>query len=552
MLKTRRVNFSPTTRSHRIELLAGVGLTAVLIGLHVMMLMHAGPLWRDEISSLTLATRSSWGEVWKTLIYDPCPLLFFLLLRCWHAIVGGSDFALRMLGFLIGMFAIAAFWIGGRLTARRVPLLALALLGFSPTLITWGDSLRAYGLAVGCIAIAFGCFWRVIEKPRPLIVCAATVAAVCSVQSLFTNALLIFACGTAAALVALRRAQWQRAVLVLAIGGVAGVSLVPYLSVLQTTQDWAAIRAYPLPLRAYTDVLRESLEQAGPATSWVWMILAVAAVGLAFRGQRARSGDPQESLRGDVALYGIIAATIGFVTTIAFFRVLSWPTSVWYYLPMLAVAALAIDASFELPSLLRKAPIIRVSLAIALVLLALPAVAAKVQVRASNLDIVADLLEKQSAPEDLVVLQPFTDGITFQRYFDGKARWVTIPILQDLTLHRWDQMMEQLRRPDAIRPVLDDVARTLQAGHRVWVISTYPIFAQPAVPPPVPPLKSGDSRRLGNFVSGWAAQLIHQLQTQAATMNGVTVPGDQTVSPYEQGQLVLFSGWKEGAPASSP
>lgn len=546
------MNSEDPAKSQRIELLAGVGLTAVLLAVHIVMLLHAGPLWRDEISSVTLATRSSLAEFWATLIYDPCPAFFFILLRAWHALVGNSDFALRVLGFLIGVFAIAAFWIAGRLTARRPPLIALGLLGFSPTLIVWGDSLRAYGLAVACIAITFGCFWRVIENPRASVVFAATAAAIASVQSLFTNALLIFACGTAAAVVAVRRGEWPRALLVLGIGGVAGITLLPYVPVLQTTKDWATIRSYALPLRAYTDVLREALEQAGPAAPWAWIVLALAALLSAILLQRGGATDQQAARRADAALYAVIATGIAFFATIAFFRALSWPTSIWYYLPMLAVAAVSIDLALDLSRLVGKASLIRAATAIVLVLLSLSAVVAKVQVRASNLDIVADLLERQAGPEDLIVLQPFTDGITFQRYFNGPTKWMTIPVLEDLTLHRWDHMMDQLRRPDAIRPVLDNVARTLHRGNKVWVISTYPIFAQEKRPPPVRPLQPGDQRRLGNFVSGWAALLVHQLQTHAASMSGVMLPGDQTVNPYEDAHIVMFSGWKDAPAGSAP
>src|SRR6478672_9082089 len=117
-------------RLQRIELLLAVVLTVGLIGLHFVALFSTGPLWRDEISSLTLATKPTWREVWSTLVYDPFPALFFTTLRTWHAFFGGTDFTLRVLGCGIGLICLAGFWISARSTNRRsAPLLALALLG---------------------------------------------------------------------------------------------------------------------------------------------------------------------------------------------------------------------------------------------------------------------------------------------------------------------------------------------------------------------------------------------------------------------------------------
>src|SRR6202011_5552740 len=152
------------------------------------------------------------------------------------------------LGCVIGLLCLTGFWISARWTNRRSPLLALALLGLSPTLIVWGDSLRAYGIAVFCIVIAFAAFWVVINDPRPATVAAATVAAVLSAQAIFTHAPLLFACGLSAAIVAARRRRWSCALIPLGIGAFAALSLLPYAGVLRATADWAEIRKFPLPL----------------------------------------------------------------------------------------------------------------------------------------------------------------------------------------------------------------------------------------------------------------------------------------------------------------
>ena len=46
----------------RVEWLAAVALSFVALALHLRLLRHAGPLWRDEISSLNLAMAASLGQ----------------------------------------------------------------------------------------------------------------------------------------------------------------------------------------------------------------------------------------------------------------------------------------------------------------------------------------------------------------------------------------------------------------------------------------------------------------------------------------------------------
>jgi hypothetical protein len=41
------------------------------VALHFNVMRHAGPLWRDEISSLNLATKPTLTEFWSSLTFDP-------------------------------------------------------------------------------------------------------------------------------------------------------------------------------------------------------------------------------------------------------------------------------------------------------------------------------------------------------------------------------------------------------------------------------------------------------------------------------------------------
>ena len=527
-------------RLQRIEFLIAILFTVILVALHLLALVSAGPLWRDEISSVTLATKPTWGEVWRTLVYDPFPALFFTTLRVWHGVFGGSDFALRCLGFAIGLLCLAGVWVGAHWMKRRPPLLALALLGLSPTLIVWGDSLRAYGLAVLCIIIAFAGFWAVVNRPTPLVIFAATAAAVLAAQAIFTNAPLLFACGIAAAIIAVRRGQWKLALLVITIGVVAALTLFPYLGVLRATNDWAEIRKVPLPVSAHIGVLRDALLNGGAASHWLWIALAVIAVAVAILSN-LRGLWPDT---GDMRLYALIAAVIGCATTVIFFYRLQWPSNIWYYLPMLGLVAIAIDVILDFGAL-RWGIAGRILVAIVCLLSSITLVVTRVQVRASNLDVIAATLEKHAGPNDLIVLYPFVDGITFSRYYHGATPWVTIPQIGDLSLHRWDLLMQQARQENAIAPVLDQIDKTLRSGNQVWLATTFPLVASEGPPSPVLPLQDSQPRRIGYFLGGWRELLVANLREHAERSNPVNIPIEQPVNRYERSRLFVFSGWQD-------
>ena len=162
---------------------AGI-LTLVIVFAHVRVLQHAGPLRRDEISSLRVATMPTFSAFWAALIYDPFPALFFALLHFWEwSGMGGSDQNLRYLGFFVGIGITVALWITGWSIKKAPPVLALVLFGLSPVALVWGDSLRAYGF--GCVwnILAIGLIWKLVcERPRTSDILFATLAALLSVR----------------------------------------------------------------------------------------------------------------------------------------------------------------------------------------------------------------------------------------------------------------------------------------------------------------------------------------------------------------------------------
>ena len=81
----------------RAEWTAAVLLTVAVGGLHLLRLLHAGGLWRDEAAAVAFATLPTVREVASSFQHEAFPLLFPLAVRGWAAVWGDRDLALRAL-----------------------------------------------------------------------------------------------------------------------------------------------------------------------------------------------------------------------------------------------------------------------------------------------------------------------------------------------------------------------------------------------------------------------------------------------------------------------
>ena len=122
-------------------------VTLCAVYLHALFLLSAGGLWRDEANLVHLSLLPSVSEVWQNLPHESFPILMPLAVRAWSAAgFGNTDIGLRVLGLLVGMFLLLAFWFASWTMRNGPPLLAVTLAGLNVTLVRAGDSLRAYGL----------------------------------------------------------------------------------------------------------------------------------------------------------------------------------------------------------------------------------------------------------------------------------------------------------------------------------------------------------------------------------------------------------------------
>src|SRR5262249_6372660 len=137
------------------------GVVIAACWLHWRLFKNSGPLWRDEVSCVGLATVPTLAEFWEKLtVGSASPVLCPLVIRSWAGLFSQRDASLRTLGLLTGLVLIGALWFNARALGGRLPVLSLALVVCNAIVIRWGDTLRPYGLGTVLIVVAHALFWR--------------------------------------------------------------------------------------------------------------------------------------------------------------------------------------------------------------------------------------------------------------------------------------------------------------------------------------------------------------------------------------------------------
>jgi len=533
----------------RLCLVAAILITAAIVWLHVFFLFHAGGFWRDEVNLINLAAGHSLADMKK----DSFPVLMPLLVRCWSAIgPGKNDLTLRLLGTLIGLGIPAAFWLIAWKARRSPPLLSLSLFCLNSTLLVFGDSLRAYGLGSLLIVLTAAGAAAFLRRPSWWRTGGLALLAVLSVQTLFHNAILVGAICIGAWAVCWRRKNRMTAVQIFLAGLAAAVSLLPYMPGWVAGRESSAVIRTGLKSWRFTAAFQDALGFPREAYFYVWAMLALVLVILAaaalFRARKV-SAAPGAGVDDSSLFAGatVLVAVAGFVL---FLWLAAFPSQSWYLLPLMALTA----AGFEigLPHWRGKMHALLFGLVAATTLMAIPQASRDLHNRFTNIDAWAGELNTFSSPDDYIVVVPWFCGITFDHYFRGPAAWTTLPPLTDHATHRYDLVRIQIQNTNAIQPVLERMATTLQHGHRVWVLAGVGLMDVPepgtSAPPSLPPAplkNSGWSE--APYTRVWDSQVAHLLGDHALRFARVENPtaGMQII---ENTELFLAEGWKNQKP----
>lgn len=517
-------------------------LTALAVALHSLFLTHAGALWRDEASTVWLATQPSLGDVWHWLPYDHCPPMVHLAIRAWWLLgLADSDLSLRMLGLLLGLLQLAAFWIAIGAMRRRPPILPLALVGINATVITVGDSFRGYGLGGIFAILVVAAMWRLVQRPNRASAIVAAGAAVLSVQCLYQNAIFVLATCCGAVSVFLLRRRWAETRWPLGVGALAAASLLPYLDIVRRAQEWYALEKAGFQWTGGWQNLSVATGYPLPAFNWVWVALCVVAVGVLGVSLFRRAFGPPQKNGNDLTPFAGVAMVVALVTFAVFLKTADLPTQAWYYTTLIAFVAVCLDAIFSTTH--RWARLALVPFAawagIAALLWGLPTL----ETRQTNVDTLAARLNGEVSIDDYVIVHPWYCGATFARYYTGAAPWTTLPPLEDHHLHRYDLLKVEIQKERPIDSVLQRIAMTLQRGHRVWLVGWIPLDGTP--PPDIRPAPNNPWGWFDEPYSlVWGMQAGYFITSHATGGEVFMKPSPSGVNAFENLPVVVVTGWR--------
>ena len=509
--------------------------------LHVLFLLSAGGLWRDEAAFVHLSLLPSLSDMWQTLGYDHSPILMPLAVRAWSAAgLGNTDFGLRALGLCVGLFLLAAFWFASWTMRNGAPLLAVTLAGLNVTMVRAGDSLRGYGLGSALAVLTLAVIWRLTCRPSLAAFSCAAAVAVLSVQSLYQNAFFVFAaCCGGFVLCAIER-RWRDTLPLFAVGAAAAVSLLPYIPLIVRSQDSYIIAKVGFHFSHGWQQLSLATGSPLPVFTWVWVALWIGAVAAAICVLFWHRDRFPDRVRGLVLFAGtsLILGAVGFAF---FLKLAELPTQPWYYVPLMAFSAVCLDTIFFTAWRWARpaATILAVVTTATAFLFELPPVIC----RQTNVDFIAAQLSTQVAPNDYVIVHPWHCGATFQRYYKGAAPWTTLPPLGDHGVHRYDLLKAKMQTKDPIAPVIDRITSTLQSGNRVWLVGKLPFTQEPL--PEIRPAPNNPWGWFDPFYSlYWGEQVTQFLSAHSQRSDVVMPPSTNCVNPFENLQLVAVAGWK--------
>jgi hypothetical protein len=123
--------------------------------------------WLDELVTVSLLDRGLGDLVGEVRETEATPYLYYLLAWPWTRLAGFGEVGLRSLSAVLGTAAIpVAYGAGSAFAARRVGLIAAALVAVHPFLVWYAQEARAYSLLVflGACSVLF--LGRALQAPR--------------------------------------------------------------------------------------------------------------------------------------------------------------------------------------------------------------------------------------------------------------------------------------------------------------------------------------------------------------------------------------------------
>lgn len=527
---------------------AGLFLTLIVIYLHAFNFSRVGGLWRDEANSVTMALLPDFSRFWSALQYDSFPVIHYLVIRSWSFLFGSADTSLRFMGLTVGVLFVAALWCKAASFGKKAPIISLLLIGMNPLAIRFLDSVRPYGLAALTIVLSFTVVWRMLRNYNLQTLVLATVILIFTVQILFQSAIFVLAIGISAILTAFMQGGLRRAVKLTLPFLFAALSLVPYLSHLQKSKEWSPVAMAPPASQELFKGLLRLINVPFPWMMLVWFLfMAVTVFWIVFATWRSyvpRDIDPDTvAQRLYCSLTLVISATL-YILFLAGFTGIS--PKAWHYLPLLVLMVISAESLIDECLMAARLHLFMIVFVLVIAVSTFYHSSKYLQVRFTSMDIVAAAISSAVSANDLVVVMPWFYGVSFNRYYNGIAPWVSFPSLREKSLHRFDMIKERIAKPEMISADLEIITTTLKKGGKVWIIgSAYAMQPGKAVLllPPAPLPKSGWSS--SPYLDNWTEYLSSILATHTLEGEQLAINTPEMLIPYEAPAIRVYQGYKD-------
>jgi hypothetical protein len=527
------------------EWLACAAVIVGLVLLRINFASQAGALWRDEVQSVNVA-RDPQFPLW----YDSFPVLWIAFLRMWITVCGSSDDAsVRQAGLICSLLLLAAAVWAPRGRSRTVPWTSLVLFGMAPIVITYGTEVRGYALGVATQLWMLGALERWLLRPTRRSGINLVIASLVAVQAAYANSFLLLAGSLSAGLVCLMEKRWRALLALTANGVLAAATVSPYVLLLlpSVATDWVVIVRNEFPLSWYVLRTIEALASGGWLPGLAWWLLCGAVFWGAFKGlvhpERREQSDVPGYREWNRAFEPLLLV-FGTILVWVYLMSLKVPTTEWYYLPLLGLWAFCIDSAIGTWSRRPGRCALKLAAALILGVVQIPAAWDAANVRMTNVDLLAESVAAVATKNDLVVVKPWTNGITLQRYYHGAAPWICLPEVKNtevagVLLHSdgYRAFKQAMMRKKPLEAELSRIRETLRHGGRVFVVGDIQLLRRGQRPVRLPQApKSPSGWSMGPYQEAWTQQLCYELQTDAE-VHRMSVEVRQPVNQFESPQL---------------
>jgi len=538
---------APTTRwdPRRASIALALVLTLVLVGLHLVFHAHAGPLWRDEVNSVNVASSPSLSDVFARARFDSFPAAWTAILHLSLGLGSGdADRDGRRLGLVIGLVTIASVWWAGRRLGVAAPVVALLLFAMSPSVIIYGDAVRGYGLGAAALLWCAGSLWAYVERPGARRLALAFMASLAAVQTHYANCLLLLAAGAGAAAVVLRERNFRALASLALLGMGAALSVVIVnRGALEYMTQTAPLIVATWPTAFLIEVFAHAIGAGVTPLSIAWAlagVLALAGLALAFRP----GSDPADV---DRALFCGVTIILGLVVYFIALRSTGVGIQYWHYLSLMGLCALILDVGSGLfAARWWWGGWARVAIVAVLALASVRDVAEAVRLRMTDVDLAAREIARRGGPGDLVVVLPWYAGVTFDRYYRGSTPWITIPDLPEHKVHTHLAIRDRMKIGSrAVDDELSRVERVLRGGGQVFVVGVVAAPDQGAPPAELPAAPGGPRGwHADPYLESWELQLGALLERHGVERERVTLPPVGSVNAWESLPVGVVRGWR--------